>query len=382
MMSVAKNLIGLDIGCRIRYGTTSLLAFMFAFILIFPAYADTEFTYNGYVAHQYVSFNKNPNSLIPAADTEFTKLYLDAGYTTDNWKIKFKPELTYNHLGIYRDITTLNILENYISYNTDNFGFAAGKKIIGWGQSMLWSPANLIDTRINPTNPLTQQSGSGLFSLHLKDKQDNNFDFVYKPKMSVTDPTFNYLTNTSPDTFAFRLSGTAGQSDYAVSFDYLNPNTVVGLEYASTLDNGLVIYSENSTRSTNQILLKSLNGFRYDITENINLNMEYFYNGEGVLPTQYTQVFLTNSYQFVNLGKNYLMTNISYQKIDDKSKYAVMEINNLDDGSRLIRIGYTYDFSSNINAGIDYNIFYGDKSSEFGRFPALSAWIFTLKYYL
>lgn len=362
--------------------TQIILIIFFAFILILPAYADADFTYNGYVAHQYAAFNKNPNSLIPAADTELTKIYLDAKYTSDNWTIKLKPEFTYNHLGTYTDITTLSILENYVAYNDDNFGFVAGKKIMGWGQSMLWSPANLIDTRINPTNPLTQQAGAGILQIHAKDKNDLNADIVYKPKLQVVDPTFNYFSNTSSDTLMFRLSMQSGQSDYAISFNYLNPTTVVGLEYAATLDNGLVIYSENSVRSINQILLKSLNGFRYDITNDINLNMEYYYNGEGVLPAQYTQVFLTNSYQFVNLSKNYMMTNISYQKIDDKSKYVIMEVNNLDDGSGLMRIGYSYDFSANLNGGIDYDIFYGSQNSEFGRLPALSAWVFTLKYYL
>jgi hypothetical protein len=351
-------------------------------IFTLPAYADTDFTYNGYVAHQYATFNKNTNSLIPAADTELTKVYLDAKYISDNWTIKLKPEFTYNHLGTYTDITTLSILENYVAYNDDYFGFAAGKKIMGWGQSMLWSPANLIDTRINPTNPLTQQAGASLLQIHAKDKNDLNADIVYKPKLQVTDPAFNYFSNTSVDTLMFRLSTQSGQSDYAISFNYLNPTTVVGLEYAATLDNGLVIYSENSIKSTNQILLRSLNGFRYDITESINLNMEYYYNAEGVLPSQYTQVFLTNSYQFANLSKNYMMTNISYQKIDDKSKYVIMEVNNLDDGSGLMRIGYSYDFSANINGGIDYDVFYGERNSEFGRLPALSAWVFTLKYYL
>ena len=354
----------------------------FAIIIILPAYAETEFTYNGYVAHQYVSFSKNPNSLIPAADTEFTKLYLDAKYTSDNWTIKLKPELTYNHLGTYTDVTTVNILENYVSYNTDNLGFSAGKKIMGWGQSILWSPANIIDININPTNGLTQQPGSTLLNLHLKDKSGNNFDFVYKPKLSVTDPTFNYFTGTAPDAFTFRISDTVGQNDYAISFNYLDPYSVVGLEYASTLDNGLVIFSENIIKQPSQITLVSLNGFKYDLSSDINLNMEYFYNGDGVMPAQYQQVFLAGNYQFVNLSKNYLFTHLSYAKMDDKSKYTLMEINNLDDGSGLMRIGYTYDFSSNVNAGIDYNIFYGDKNGEFGRFPASSAWVFTLKYYL
>lgn len=180
-----------------------------------------------------------------------------------------------------------------------------GRQRIAWGVGRVWSPTDLF----NPVNPANfgkiEKDGADAASLTYSFGNFTDLNLVYNPQEKLNSSNAGFRLRTNFDKYDFALVG-----------GYFDKRIVAGGDFAGNFfDAGIRgegIISMNKDDLNNNYT-KFVFGIDNQFTSKLYALIEYQYNGEGASDKNNYDLFGLIEGRIINLSRNYIDANISYQ---------------------------------------------------------------------
>ncbi len=260
----------------------------------------------------------------------------------------------------------------YYTHYYSKGDITVGRQMIAWGVGRIWQPMDLFNP-INPANysKLEKDGADAVSFKHYFGGFTNIHAVVnFRERLDQTNLGARFLTNFSE----YDVSGMAGFFDN----EYVFGANFEGNFFEAGLRGEAVFAADKDDFSKNYV--NAILGIDYQFTKDLYALAEYQYNGEG---TYDKKEYLTQFQRLIkgeiqNLGVNYIAAQASYQ-IHALVNGSAFVIHNINDGSGLVSLNFTYNVLQNMNIGLAGITFYGRQLSEYWYYP--SALYLTGQYY-
>ena len=370
-----------------------LYLFLFS-VLVFQGnlFAQYDFTFSGYI-NQMPIYEKANDQLSSLFKID-SQLYLDLNRirlrpTLNLWSgarvaMEYEiaslyynsstPLLTISNNKTNRQIIDLNwnllneknfLINHYIDrlYFQQNFNFGSfsvGRQRIAWGTGRVWNPMDLF----NPINP------SAFYKIE-KDGADVAAFKYFFGSFTDLDVVVNPMNKWGDSNGAFRFRTNYGEYDMSVMGGYFDKRIIAGADFAGNLfDAGVrgegIISMNKSNIDSN--FVKFILGMDYQFTSKFYGLIEYHFNGEGKANRFNYELSRLLNGQILNLSKNYLFIQGSYQ-LHPLISTSLSVNTNLNDGSGFTSALISYNAEENmyLNLGVQY--FFGNDFTEYWYYP-------------
>lgn len=259
------------------------------------------------------------------------------------------------------------INELYINIKpTTNHSLDVGKKSLKWGKGYFLNPIAFFDRPKDPTQPENAKEGY-MFADYSYNKtfkgnlKNLTLNLVYMPTSSSLNDDYN---NFNSNNLGLKLYTLLYDTDLEFLCLYSDKDREkLGFDFSKNLQTNFEIHGE---------FLKEISGYssyllglKY-LTENeLTITSEYFYKSDGLEKKQIESMKKIDPFS----AKSYFLTKFSQKEPFDILYFSIYLKNmlNLEDKSHLDTLGFTYDYSNNIEIDLSYNANIGANNSEFGK---------------
>jgi hypothetical protein len=248
----------------------------------------------------------------------------------------------------------------YLRQRFDWGNITVGRQRIAWGVGRVWSPTDLF----NPINPANfgkiEKDGADAASLTYSFGNFTDLNVVYNPQDKINSSNAGFRFRTNYDKYDFALVG-----------GYFDQRVIAGGDFAGNLfdagvrGEGIISMNKDNLNSN---YTKFVFGIDNQFTPKLYALIEYQFNGEGAADKfNYDLLGLING-RIINLSRNYVDENISYQ-LTPLFTVTLSNNLNLNDGSGYLSIGGTYSITDNATATARLLTTYGNKFTEYWYYP-------------
>ena len=371
--------------------------FFFVFIIIVTKiFAQVEFDYSGYIVNMPVYNFKSFDTLPFTNNSKYTlKNFVDIT------RFRFRPvvylwegarvNLEYESNFIYNDVS--DFMFNYgssvnnskqlvdlnweitksgnlrINHFIDRFYFKQdfefgniilGRQRIAWGTGRIWNPLDLFNP-INPANfTKIEKDGADAITSKIIFGDFTDLQLVFNPDKLIR-----------KSNYAFRFRTNFNEYDLSLVGGVIDNRTIMGFDFAGNLSKaglrGEFLYSENKTNSSDNFI-KYILGIDYQLTQKLYALLEYHFNGEGKQNKPEYQLIKLTQGEILNLGKNYLAANVTFE-LTPLFKLSFLSNFNLNDSSGFITLSGNYSLDDDIYLDLGSQISYGEELSEYYFYP-------------
>ncbi len=246
----------------------------------------------------------------------------------------------------------------YADFTLPEVDLRLGRQRIAWGTAMLWNPMDIL----NPFNPtqLERQERQGIDAV-LMDWNYNalsRMSLVYTKQQSGTSSAVRWRSNQK----GFDLSLMAGRfrGDNVAGFDFSGQIADIGVRGEITETN-----PENERSFTRVVV-----GADYTFASSLSLNIEMYYNGQGLSDPVGYEFNRLLSGEVQSLARRYLGVYLGYD-ITALLKLDSYLIINLNDDSAFFAPRLLYSLTESVDGSVGVQAFNGDSGTEYGTFESL-----------
>ncbi len=231
-----------------------------------------------------------------------------------------------------------------------------GRQRIAWGTGFVWNPTDLF----NPFNPaaieLDEKAGVDAAYLSLPLGSLSRFESAYAPGRG--------RLNASA---AVRLSGHAGEYDFALMAGDFQNDKVVGGEFAGYLGGaGLRGELAYTRRDGDDDFLRAVLNADYNFPNDLYMFVEFHFNGQGSWQKENYDFEDLLAGRAFNLAQLYLAASLN-KRLSPLLSTSLYAIANLNDRSALVGPAVTYSLATNLELALSAYLFPGAADSEYGR---------------
>ncbi len=350
--------------------------------------AQVDYDFSGYVNNFsiYQKFNKSLADQFELDDSQFLNLsrarLRPVFYLNDNLRINIEYEI----VSLYRntsselfqskqqkssrqlfDWTWTPVNESkyslthfidrlYFKYAFENGNVTIGRQRVSWGTGRIWNPTNLF----NPINPATffkvEKDGADIIALKYFLGNFTDLNLVFNPNEKIGNSNYGG-----------RFRSNIGEYDFSFMGGYFDKRVVLGTDFAGNLFGAGVrgegIFSADENEFNNNFI-KYILGIDAQVSRKLYLMLEYQFNGEGKTNKNDYELDRLFSGQIINLSKNYLHFNSSYQ-YHPLITLTLSNNTNLNDGSGFISLVGNYSAAEDFYLSLGSQFFYGSELSEY-----------------
>jgi hypothetical protein len=234
-----------------------------------------------------------------------------------------------------------------------------GRQRISWGVGRVWQLTDLF----NPINPAN-------FTQFEKDGADALSGKIYTGNFSDLEFVVNFREIMNDYNYGLRYRNKFGVYDISSIIGFFDHRYILGYEIAGNLY-GAGIRSEFLLSAKEQNLesnfYKILIGIDYQFNDKLYGMLEYKHNGRGSDCTLCYDMQSLFEGEILNVGLDYLASQITYQ-FHPLLSGNILNIQNIRDESGLLSVGLDYNMLQNLNIGLSGILFYGKALTEYSYY--------------
>jgi hypothetical protein len=248
----------------------------------------------------------------------------------------------------------------YFRQNLASSNLVIGRQRISWGTGRIWNPTDLF----NPINPASfekiEKDGADAVSF-------KHYFGSFTDLEVVCNPEYRFRRWNSGARFRTNVM----EYDLSMMGGYFDGGGVIGGDFAGNVFDagfrGEGIYSGPSNFADGPFV-KFILGLDYQFSATLYGLIEYQYNGQGQTNVNNYQVSRLFSGEILNLSRNYLFTNATYQIHPLVTVAGGINLG-LNDGSGFATSNVSWSAASNIDLQVGGFVPFGRETSEFWYYP-------------
>jgi hypothetical protein len=235
-----------------------------------------------------------------------------------------------------------------------------GRQRISWGTGRIWNPTDLF----NPINPASYDKIE-------KDGADAVSARYYLGNFTDLEVVYNAVDEFNESNYGARFRTNFKDYDFSIVGGYFDQRVVVGADFAGNLlEAGFrgegIISADNDDLASN--FAKCILGLDYQITPELYGLAEYHFNGEGKTNRLDYELTRLISGEILNLKRNYLFLQTTYQIHPLLSSASSLNLN-LNDGSGFFNGSLSYSLAENWYLNLGTLLPFGDIFDEYWYYP-------------
>lgn len=296
--------------------------------------------------YEIASLYFNGSSLLNILMNETNRQYFNW-----NWNIVKENNIAINHF----------IDRLYFRQGLDFGNIIIGRQRISWGTGKIWNPTDLF----NPINPAA-------FYKTEKDGADAAVSTLYLGNFTDLQVVYNPGKKFNSENYGFRFRTNLLEYDFALIGAYFDKRVIIGGDFAGNFFEAGIwgdgIYSADRNNLSSGFI-NFVFGMDYQFTSKLYGLFEYQYNGQGFADKNKYQLLRLLKGEILNLSKNYIFLQSSYQVYPLVT--TSLSINsNLNDGSGFVAATSSYNALENLYVNLGVQITYGSRFDEYWYYPS------------
>jgi hypothetical protein len=381
---------------------------------------ENALQYRGFLRSRFYENRIDNKYALPGIEnrnlTSTADVYLKKNF--DNFSFATDIEVNHNH---FNNDSKFVFNELFFSYYQSNLNLFAGRKLIDWSPGFTWNPADRINIKKDPADPMERRKGTDIAGVQYT---LNTFNFTGIVQIDSSDIAFHLkigkdfeFLNSSLYTFYSRKKSPAGKKE-----------NYFGLTGKSMITNEMDFYFETAIDKNQSTLipqktetptgdiyffqknddskkyhLSALIGLRYThIKSDFNLIIEYYRNSYGYSKEDRQNFFnymsrivekqdlsdtdLLYKTQFAAIGydnfmKDYLSFSANKTTKSRKFEYTMNFIWSINDNSLILIPQIKYILSGKIAFDARFFAFVGTDETAFGSKPFSNSLMLNMNYY-
>ncbi len=244
----------------------------------------------------------------------------------------------------------------YLKYAFGKGNVTLGRQRISWGTGRVWNPTDLF----NPINPASfskvEKDGADVIALKYFLGNFTDLNLVFNPNEKIGNSNFGGRFRTN-----------IGEYDFSVMAGNFENRIVTGADFAGNFFGAGVrgegIFSADENK-LDQNFVKYILGIDAQVSRKLYLMLEYQFNGEGKTNKDNYELDRLFKGEIINLSKNYIHFNSSYQ-YHPLLTFTFSNNTNLNDGSGYLSLIGNYSATEDFYLNLGTQFFYGPENSEY-----------------
>ncbi|HEC12374.1 MAG TPA: hypothetical protein ENI80_03850 [Acidiferrobacteraceae bacterium] len=248
----------------------------------------------------------------------------------------------------------------YVDLAFDKIDLRIGRQRIAWGSALFWSPVDIL----NPFSPtqLERERRVGVDAIVL------DWSYGDLSRLSLVYAAHGESQRAST---AVRWRTNKKGFDWALTAGRLRDDDVIGLDFSGQLGKvGLRGEIARTNSPVDGVYTRAVLGADYTFPNTLSLNVELYYNGQGVSESNNYDFPRLISGELQGVAQRYMGSYLGYE-ITTLLRWENYWILNIDDSSLFFSPVLVYSFTGNVEGSVGAQFFNGGSGSEYGTFNDL-----------